>query len=119
MSDFKLSTPDGEYYLPKVVGSENEIAIDISKLRKDTGFITLDEAFVNTGALRSAITFIDGEKGILRYRGFPIEQLAEKSTFLETAYLLVYGDLPTKEEFHVFEECKTLIDLYAFFAALL
>ncbi len=84
--------------LPIVVGSENEKALDISKLRSETGYITLDEGYGNTGACRSAITYIDGEAGILRYRGIPIEQLAERSTFLETAWLLIYGDLPTPKQ---------------------
>jgi len=83
--------------LPVIIGTENEKAIDISKLRDQSGYITLDPGFKNTGATKSAITFLDGEKGILRYRGYPIEQLAEKSTFLEVAYLLIYGELPTKE----------------------
>lgn len=84
--------------LPVVTGSENEKAIDISKLRDLTGYITLDTGYKNTGATQSAITFLDGEEGILQYRGYPIEQLAEQSTFLEVAYLLIYGDLPSAEE---------------------
>ncbi|HLG35098.1 MAG TPA: citrate synthase [Bacteroidia bacterium] len=84
--------------VPVIVGTENEKAIDIAKLRDQTGYITLDTGFKNTGSTQSAITFLDGEKGILRYRGYPIEQLAEKSTFLEVCYLLIYGELPTKEE---------------------
>jgi citrate synthase len=84
--------------LPVVVGTEGDRAIDISKLRESTGHITLDEGYSNTGSCRSAITFIDGEKGILRYRGIPVEQLATKSTFLETAWLLIYGELPTREQ---------------------
>ena len=83
------------HHLPVVVGTENERGIDISKLRAETGFITLDDGYGNTGSCRSAITFIDGEKGILRYRGIPIEQLAQRSTFLETAWLIIYGELPT------------------------
>jgi len=90
---------DGKVYeLPIIEGSENEIAIDISKLRQDAGIITLDRGFKNTGSTQSAITFLDGEKGILRYRGYAIEELAEQSTFLEVAYLLIYGELPTQEE---------------------
>ena len=81
--------------LPVIVGTENEHAVDVSKLRSATGFITLDDGYGNTGSCKSAITFIDGEKGILRYRGYPIEQLAENSTFLETAWLIIYGELPT------------------------
>jgi citrate synthase len=81
--------------LPVVVGTENEAAIDISSLRAKTGLITLDSGYANTGACKSAITFIDGEKGILRYRGYPVEELAAKSSFVETAYLLIFGELPT------------------------
>ena len=81
----KLQLPDGEIDLPVIVGSENEKAIDITNLRAKTGYITLDNGYMNTGACSSAITFIDGEKGILRYRGIPIEVLAEKASFLETA----------------------------------
>src|SRR5688500_19060037 len=88
--------------LPLVEGSEGETAIDIQKLRSSTGLITLDPGFGNTGACRSAITFIDGEKGILRYRGYPIEELAEHSTFLEVAWLLVNGELPTRVELSTF-----------------
>jgi len=84
--------------LPLVTGSEGETAIDIQKLRAATGLITLDPGFGNTGACRSAITFIDGEQGILRYRGYDIADLAEKSTFLEVAWLLLYGELPTRAE---------------------
>lgn len=83
--------------LPVITGTENEKALDISKLRGQSGYITLDPGYKNTGATTSAITFLDGEKGILRYRGYSIEDLAEKSTFLEVAYLLIYGDLPTKD----------------------
>jgi citrate synthase len=90
---------DGKSYkLPVIVGTENEKAIDIAKLRDETGYITLDTGYKNTGATKSAITFLDGEQGILKYRGYPIEQLAEKSTFIEVAYLLIYGDLPTKTQ---------------------
>jgi citrate synthase len=88
--------------LPLVRGTEDETAIDIQTLRSKTGMITLDPGFANTGACRSAITFIDGEKGILRYRGYPIEQLAEKSTFLETAWLLIHGELPNEQELRSF-----------------
>ena len=84
------------YELPVVRGTEGEKAIDITSLRKATGYVTLDRGYENTGSCRSAITFIDGEKGILRYRGYPIEDLAEKSTFTEVAYLLLYGELPTQ-----------------------
>jgi citrate synthase len=84
--------------LPVVHGSEDEIAADISSLRTATGLITMDVGYVNTGSASSAITYLDGERGILRYRGYPIEQLAEGSTFLEVAYLLIYGDLPSREQ---------------------
>jgi citrate synthase len=88
--------------LPILVGTEGERAIDIQKLRDETGYITLDPGYANTGSCRSAITFIDGEKGILRYRGYPIEDLAAKSTFLEVAYLLMWGELPTKQQLEAF-----------------
>jgi len=88
--------------LPYVVGTENEKAIDIAVLRAQTGFITLDSGYKNTGATKSAITFLDGEEGILHYRGYPIEQLAEESTFIEVAYLLIYGKLPTQTELDTF-----------------
>ena len=84
--------------LPRVVGSEAETGIDISSLRSETGCITLDPGYGNTGSCESAITFIDGEKGILRYRGYDITELAEKSTFIEVSYLLIYGELPTAEQ---------------------
>ena len=92
-----------KYDLPIVKGTENEIAIDISKLRQEAAIITLDKGFKNTGSTESAITFLDGEKGILRYRGYAIEELAEKSTFLEVAFLLIYGNLPTTEELDKFK----------------
>ncbi len=84
--------------LATVVGTENEKAVDIRQLRAQTGYVTLDQGYMNTGATTSAITFIDGDKGILRYRGIPIEELAEKSTFTEVAYLLIYGKLPNQTE---------------------
>jgi citrate synthase len=93
-----LTFGDQTIELPVVEGSEGELAVDISQLRAKTGLITLDPAFGNTGACRSEITFIDGEKGILRYRGIPIEQLAERSNFVETAWLLIYGRLPTRDD---------------------
>ena len=89
--------------LPLIKGSEGEIGIDISKLRSQTKAITLDPGFVNTGSCESSITYLDGEKGILRYRGYPIEQLAEKSNFLEVSYLLIYGELPTNLQLNDFE----------------
>ena len=85
---------DTKLEVPAIVGTENERAIDVAQLRAKTGYVTLAPAFMNTASCKSAITFIDGDKGILRYRGIPIEQLAEKSTFVETAYLLIYGNLP-------------------------
>src|SRR5690554_3697383 len=88
--------------LPVITGTEGEKAIDISKLRDQTGYITLDPGFKNTGATTSAITFLDGEKGILRYRGYAIEELASKSTFVEVAYLLIYGELPSESELETF-----------------
>ena len=97
-----------EYEVPVVTGTENEKALDISKLREASGAITIDEGYVNTGSTLSAVTFLDGEKGILRYRGYPIEQLAEKSSFLEVAYLLIYGELPTQEQFQSFSHNITI-----------
>jgi citrate synthase len=92
-----------QYELPLITGTENEQAIDIQALRQQTGLVTLDSGYKNTGATTSKITFLDGETGILRYRGYPIEQLAEKSSFMEVAYLLIYGELPTKEQLNNFE----------------
>ncbi|MFN8145194.1 MAG: citrate synthase [Bacteroidia bacterium] len=86
------------FQLPVIIGSEGEKAIDISTLRDQTGYITLDTGFKNTGSTQSSITFLDGENGILRYRGYPIEQLAEKSSFLEVSYLLIYGELPNSSQ---------------------
>jgi citrate synthase len=94
---------DGKVYeLPIITGTENENALDISKLRVQSGLITLDGGFKNTGSCESAITFLNGEEGILRYRGYSIEELAEKSTFLEVSFLLIYSELPTKEELDAF-----------------
>jgi citrate synthase len=104
MSDTaQLILGDNTYELPLLKGSEGEQAIDISKLREQTNFVTLDVGYKNTGATTSAITFLDGEKGILKYRGYAIEQLAKKSTFLEVAYLLIYGNLPTESEVNDFQ----------------
>lgn len=94
----RLKYEDREIELPVVEGSEGERGIDISTLRKDTGMVTLDEGFVNTGSTRSAITFLDGEKGILRYRGYPIEDLAAHCDFVDVAYLLINGDLPNADQ---------------------
>ena len=96
-----------EYQLPTTVGTENEVAIDISQLRTATGAITLDPGYANTGSCNSRITFIDGERGILRYRGYPIEQLAEKASFTEVAYLLINSELPTADELAAFNEKLT------------
>src|SRR5690554_1669337 len=109
MSDVaKISFKENDYEIPVIKGTENEQAIDIGKLRGETGLITLDPGFKNTGSTQSAITFLDGEKGILRYRGYEIEDLAAKSNFLEVSYLLIYGDLPTPEEFENFSREITL-----------
>ncbi len=100
----KLKFRDKEIDIPVTIGSEGEIALDIGKLRGQTGMITLDPGYVNTGSTPSAVTFLDGEQGILRYRGYPIEELAEKSTFLEVSYLLLYGELPSREQFESFRQ---------------
>jgi citrate synthase len=98
----KLELNGQTYEFPVIEGTENEKAIDISALRAQTGYITIDQGFKNTGSCTSAITFLDGEEGILHYRGYPIEQLAEKASFLEVAYLLIYGKLPTQAELDSF-----------------
>jgi len=103
----KLDIQGRQYELPIVVGSEGERALDISRLRETTGHIVLDDGYSNTGACTSAITFIDGEKGILRYRGIPIEELAEHSSFIETAYLLIYGHLPNRKQLRAFSDLLT------------
>ncbi len=103
MANTTLQYEGKSYELPVTIGTEAEGGIDISKLRGSSGLVTLDPGFVNTASTTSAITFLDGEKGILRYRGYPIDQLAEKSTFLEVAYLLIYGELPTGEQLGRFE----------------
>jgi len=97
--------------LPVIEGTEQERAIDISALRDNTGFITLDDGYANTGSCQSRITFIDGEKGILRYRGIPIEELAEKSTFIEVAHLIIMGKLPNRAELRTFSELLTQNEL--------
>ncbi len=117
----KLTFEGKEYEFPIVTGTENERGIDIDKLRALTGLITLDSGYKNTGACKSSITFLDGERGILRYRGYNIEELAEKADFLEVAYLLVFGELPNKVEYEKFiktihkytmvhEEMKGILD---------
>ena len=98
----KLSIRDHELELPVVVGSEGETAVHVGKLRNETGCITLDEGYVNTGSTTSAITFLNGEEGVLRYRGYPIEDLAQHCDFIEVSYLLIHGELPTKEQLHEF-----------------
>ena len=98
-----LKIGDKTYDLPIIEGTEGEKAIDISKLRDQSGFVTLDSGYKNTGATKSAITFLDGEEGVLKYRGYAIEELAEKSTFLEVAYLLIYGNLPTQDQLDSFQ----------------
>ena len=100
----RMTYGDQELELPVVEGSEGERAIDISTLRKQTGLVTLDEGFVNTGSTRSGITFLNGEKGVLRYRGYAIEELAANCDFIEVAYLLIYGDLPNEGELQEFRE---------------
>jgi citrate synthase len=110
-----------KFEFPVIEGTENELAIDIKTMRAVTGMITIDPGFKNTGSCESAITFLDGEKGVLRYRGYSIEELAEKADFLEVAYLLIFGELPNKEELekfhrdikaesHVDEEMKKILD---------
>jgi citrate synthase len=100
----QLKIGDSTHDLAVIQGTEDEKAIDIAKLRDLTGYVTLDIGYKNTGATKSAITFLDGEAGILKYRGYPIEQLAEKSSFLEVAYLLLYGELPTKAQIEKFQQ---------------
>jgi len=107
MSTAKLGLDGNEYELPTTEGSEGEVGIDIASLRKQSGAITLDTGYGNTGSCKSAITFIDGEKGILRYRGYPIEQVAESARFVEVCYLLIYGDLPTKDQLEKFSRRLT------------
>ncbi len=106
-TEAKLELNGKSHSLPLIEGTEGEKAVDISSLRDETGFITLDDGYANTGSCRSQITFIDGERGILRYRGIPIEELAEKSTFVETAYLIIYGRLPNRIELKNFSDLLT------------
>ena len=108
MSEIAKIELDGKIYeLPVITGTENEKAIDISKLRALSGYITLDQGFKNTGSTQSAITFLDGENGILRYRGYSIEELADKASFIEVAYLLLYGELPNQEQLTKFQDSIT------------
>jgi len=123
MSEIAKIELEGKFYeFPVITGTEDEKAIDISSLRSATGYITLDRGFKNTGSCLSAITFLDGEKGILRYRGYPIEQLAEEASFLEVTYLILKGELPTREQLANFEatiDKHTLVheDMKRFFEA--
>ncbi|HLX71389.1 MAG TPA: citrate/2-methylcitrate synthase, partial [Verrucomicrobiae bacterium] len=103
----ELKLNGNSYKLKVIEGSEKEHGIDISNLRSETGCITLDDGYGNTGSCRSAVTFIDGEKGILRYRGIPIEELAEMSTFIEVAHLLIWGHLPSSNELRKFSDLLT------------
>ncbi|MBO6574696.1 MAG: citrate synthase [Rhodothermales bacterium] len=107
METAKLILGGSEYDLPVIEGSEGERAVDIRKLRGQSGTITLDSGYGNTGSCQSGITFIDGEKGVLRHRGYGIEDLAENSTFTEVAYLLIYGELPSEDQLATFEERLT------------
>ncbi len=120
MSDYVLNYTDGELPLPEVPSTVGESGLNIGPLLKQTGHVTLDHGFMNTAACTSSITYIDGDAGILRYRGYPIEQLAEQSTFLETAYLLIYGALPSEDaltEFKTHIRMHTMLheDLRRFF----
>src|SRR6188472_2454620 len=120
MADFELKHPGGQLPLPVAEASEGPSGLEAGSLLKETGYVTLDPGFVNTASCSSAITFIDGDEGILRYRGYPIDQLAEKSSFVEVAYLLIYGELPTPDELSRFEGLirrHTMLheDLRAFF----
>ena len=108
MSDNATLSYNGKSFeLPVIEGTEHEHGLDISKLRKDSGLVTLDYGYLNTGSTKSAITYVDGEHGILRYRGYSIEDLAEKATFPETAWLLIYGELPTPEQLAHFRTLLT------------
>src|SRR5262245_25519314 len=100
----KLELDGKAYTLPTLTGTENEKAVDVSALRANTGYITIDDGYGNTGSCVSKVTFIDGDQGILRYRGIPIEELAEKSNFIETAYLIIYGDLPNRAQLKKFSD---------------
>ena len=122
MSDKAILQFKGEKHeFPVIMGTENELGIDIKTLRGSSGLITIDPGFKNTGSCESGITYLDGEKGILRYRGYAIEDLAVKADFLEVAYLLIFGELPNREqldkfhteikqESHVDEEMKKILD---------
>jgi len=109
-----LQVGDNSYEFPLIKGTENEIAINVKTLRTASqGIITIDPGFKNTGSCESAITFLDGEKGILRYRGYSIEELANKASFLEVAYALIFGDLPNNEQLETFHsdiKSKSVVD---------
>ncbi len=107
MGTAKLLLEGKEFEFPTVTGSEGEVGVDIATLRAKSAAITLDHGYGNTGGCQSAITFIDGEQGILRYRGYPIEQIAEHSTFSEVCYLLLYGELPTADQLAKFDHGLT------------
>src|SRR6184192_3966469 len=112
MDDNAELTVNGKTCKLRIVeGTEQERGIDISSLRENTGYITLDDGYANTGSCQSQITFIDGEKGILRYRGIPIEELAEKSTFIEVAHLIIMGKLPSNAELRSFSDLLTKNEL--------
>src|SRR3954467_4209725 len=122
MSDFELNHAGGRMPLEVTESTEGPSGLRVGTLLKDTGHVTLDPGFTNTASTTSAITYIDGEAGILRYRGYPIEELAEKSSFLEGAYLLIYGELPTAAQLDEFTDSvrkHTLLDekFRAFFSA--
>jgi len=112
MSEAQLTHPGGQLALPVVDAAESPAGLDVSKLLKETGYVTFDPGYVNTAAAKSAITFIDGDAGILRYRGYPIDVLAESATFLEVSYLLIYGELPTAAQLEEFSNditCHTML----------
>ena len=104
MADFELKHPGGQLPLEATAATEGPSGLGVGSLLKETGYVTLDPGFVNTASCASSITFIDGDEGILRYRGYPIDQLAEKSSFLEVSYLLIYGELPTADELEDFAD---------------
>src|SRR6185295_3436632 len=103
-NDASIKIDGKEYPYPVMTGSEGEQAIDARNLRKDTGYIFYDQGYGNTGSCESQVTFLDGDNGILRHRGYPIEQLAQNSSFVETAYLVIYGELPTAAQYKVFSD---------------
>src|ERR1700761_1005767 len=106
-TEAKVDIEGKSFTLPTVTGSENEKAVDVSALRANTGYITIDDGYGNTGSCVSNITFIDGDQGILRYRGIPIGEMAEKSNFIETAFLIIYGTLPTRAQLKGFSDLLT------------